>query len=293
MADVNTIADYIRRRAMELGIDPNTALGIARFEGLNPNTLGAPTFGNPDAKGYSFGPFQLYSASPDPTKIAPGGLAYEFKEKYGAAPSRENWQQQVDFSLETMKNRGTSPWYAVRDQGGIDAITQKGAEFARTLGTPAPAPIADAASPPDAGASAGGILGGLSGLASAIGGLLGGGNQPAPMDPQMQGPPMPPQPQPVYANDIGTNLRRIGNSLAPEIVDPAKPLTEQEIAEEKSRERQLARIGEAQKGASALIAAGAPRETQAAAIPTPETRPIAFAPLKRYRTLREIRGLLG
>lgn len=134
MADVNTIARYIYQRAPTYGIDPNLAVGIARYEGLNPNTLGSSTFGNRDARGYSFGPFQLYSGSPDPSKIAPGGLAYEFQRRYGQAPSRENWQQQVDFSLETMRDRGTGPWYAVRDQGGVDAITRKGANFANSVG---------------------------------------------------------------------------------------------------------------------------------------------------------------
>lgn len=133
MADVNAIADYIYRRARELGVDPNLALGIARYEGLNPKTIGAPTFGNRDARGYSFGPYQLFSASPDPTQIAPGGMAYEFKQQYGAAPSRDNWQQQVDFSLNRMR-KSTAPWYAVRDQGGVDAITQKGRAFASQIG---------------------------------------------------------------------------------------------------------------------------------------------------------------
>lgn len=134
MADVNTIAEYIYRRAPLYGIDPNLAVGIARYEGLNPNTLGSLTFGNRDARGYSFGPFQLYSGSSDPNKIAPGGMAYEFQQRYGQAPSRENWMQQVDFSLETMKNKGTNPWYAVRDQGGVEAITKKGANFAGSIG---------------------------------------------------------------------------------------------------------------------------------------------------------------
>jgi hypothetical protein len=150
MADPNTVAQYIWRRARELGVNPNMALGIARFEGLNPNTLGSATYGNPDAAGYSFGPFQLYSGSRDPSKIAPGGLAYEFKEKYGAAPSKDNWQQQVDFSLETMKSRGVTPWHAVRDQGGIDAITQKGARYASQIGLDGDQTVAATAATPAA-----------------------------------------------------------------------------------------------------------------------------------------------
>lgn len=140
MADVNTIAEYIYRRARELGVDPNMALGIARYEGLNPNTLGSPTFGNRDAKGYSFGPYQLYSGSPDPSRIAPGGLAYEFQQQFGAAPSRDNWQQQVDFSLNKMRT-SHNPWYAVRDQGGLGAITQKGRAFAEQIGLGGGVPV--------------------------------------------------------------------------------------------------------------------------------------------------------
>ena len=134
MADVNTTAEYIWRRAKELGVDPRAALGVAKFEGLNPNTLKSPTYGNPDAKGYSFGPFQLYSGSKDPTKIAPGGMAYEFLQKYGEAPSASNWQQQTDFALERMANKGFGAWYAVRDRGGLDKITAAGEKYASQLG---------------------------------------------------------------------------------------------------------------------------------------------------------------
>lgn len=134
MSSVEEVADYIWRRSPEFGVNPSMALGIAKYEGLNPNTLGSSTYGNPDARGYSFGPFQLYSGSSDPTKIAPGGMAYEFQQKYGQAPSRENWQQQVDFALDTMAKKGTSQWYAVRDRGGLDKITELGSQYARTLG---------------------------------------------------------------------------------------------------------------------------------------------------------------
>jgi hypothetical protein len=134
MSSVQEIADYIWRRSPQYGVNPSTALGIAKYEGLNPNTLGSRTFGNPDARGYSFGPFQLYSGSSDPSKIAPGGMAYEFYQKYGQAPSRENWQQQVDFSLERMAKKGTGDWYAVRDRGGIEKITELGSQYAKSVG---------------------------------------------------------------------------------------------------------------------------------------------------------------
>jgi len=134
MAEINDIASYIWRRSKDYNVNPAMALGIAKSEGLNPNTIGSETFGNKDAKGYSFGPFQLYSGSSDPTKIAPGGMAHEFQQKYGAIPSAENWQQQVDFSLDRMANKGTSDWYAVRDRGGVGNITKIGEKYAGELG---------------------------------------------------------------------------------------------------------------------------------------------------------------
>jgi hypothetical protein len=134
MVDINDVASYIWRRSKDYNVNPAMALGIAKSEGLNPNTIGSPTFGNRDNKGYSFGPFQLYSGSSDPTKIAPGGMAYDFQQKYGEAPSAANWQQGVDFSLEQMANKGTGAWYSVRDRGGIGNITKIGEKYASELG---------------------------------------------------------------------------------------------------------------------------------------------------------------
>jgi len=134
MAEINDIASYIWRRSKDYNVNPAMALGIAKSEGLNPNTIGSETFGNRDAKGYSFGPFQLYSGSSDPTKIAPGGMAYEFQQKFGEAPSAANWQKQVDFSLGRMSSKGTGDWYAVRDRGGIGNITKIGEKYAGELG---------------------------------------------------------------------------------------------------------------------------------------------------------------
>jgi len=134
MAEINDIASYIWRRSKDYNVNPAMALGIAKSEGLNPNTIGSETFGNRDARGYSFGPFQLYSGSSDPTKIAPGGMAYEFQQKFGEAPSAANWQKQVDFSLERMANKGVGDWYAVRDRGGVGNITKIGEKYAGELG---------------------------------------------------------------------------------------------------------------------------------------------------------------
>lgn len=181
--DINDIASYIWRRARDFNVNPAVALGIAKSEGLNPKTIGSPTFGNKDAKGYSYGPFQLYSGSSDPNKIAPGGMAYEFVQKYGEAPSAANWQQQVDFSLERMANKGTRDWYAVRDRGGIENITKIGDQYAKQIGLdggqPVVAPPAGATPPWSNAASALGDLdqkylnGGFGFIASPITNLLG------------------------------------------------------------------------------------------------------------------------
>lgn len=233
MADVNTIGSYIYNRAREIGVNPNLALGIARFEGLNPNTLGSPTFGNRDARGYSFGPFQLFSGSPDPTKIAPGGMAYEFQQRFGEAPSSSNWQKQVDFALDTMRRRGTSPWYAVRDQGGVEAITQKGAQFASQIGL-------------DRGQ------------------VQPYQERPMSADVAQVGPaaaaPAPQPAAPVYATDLGTTARRFGNFLAPSLVDAPAPLppqeAQQQIDEQRTMQSDLSRANDAMRAFSALSSYG-------------------------------------
>lgn len=179
MAEINDIASYIWRRSKDYNVNPAMALGIAKSEGLNPNTIGSETFGNRDAKGYSFGPFQLYSGSSDPTKIAPGGMAYEFQQKFGEAPSAANWQKQVDFSLERMANKGVGDWYAVRDRGGVGNITKIGEKYASELGLNGEQ-VAPSYTPPwsNAASTIGNIdqkylNGGLGFISSPITGLLG------------------------------------------------------------------------------------------------------------------------
>jgi len=232
VADVNTIGSYIYNRAREIGVDPNLALGIARFEGLNPNTLGSPTFGNRDARGYSFGPFQLFSGSPDPTKIAPGGMAYDFQKRFGEAPSASNWQKQVDFSLDVMRRRGTSPWYAVRNQGGVEAITQKGAQFASQIGL-------------DRGEVQPYQERPMSADVAQVGPTTAAPRQPA---------------APVYATDLGTTARRFGNFLAPNLVDAPTPLVPEEVQKQMDEQRKMqsdmSRANDAMRAFSALSSYG-------------------------------------
>jgi hypothetical protein len=264
MADIPTIADYIYRRATELGVDPNMALGIASREGLNFRTLSSPTFGNADNRGYSFGPFQLFSGSRDPRTIAPGGMAYEFQQRFSAPPSAENWRQQVDFSLERMRDRGVQPWYAVQNAGGVGPITEIGRQLATRMGR--------GVAPPADGPAAGNMANAVS-----IG-------PPAPT---------PPPADPVYRNDLGTGLRRLGNYLAPGMVDPATPLTPEQAQQQQEQERtqadRMRSIGGAQRGFLGLSQMGAPQQVEQPQMRTQVVGPRPFEPIATRRR----RGLLG
>jgi len=272
MADIPTIADYIYRRATELGVDPNMALGIASREGLNFRTLSSPTFGNADNRGYSFGPFQLFSGSRDPRTIAPGGMAYEFQQRFSAPPSAENWRQQVDFSLERMRDRGVQPWYAVQNAGGVGPITEIGRRFASSLGlgaaTPAPAGVVPG---PEADAGSFAVA-----------------PPPAPEAATLPAQP----PPPVYANDLGTGLRRLGNYLAPSLVDPATPLTPEQAQQQQEQQREqaqrMASVGAAQRGFLGLSQLGATPQMEQPQMRGQVVGPRPFEPI----SIRRRRGLL-
>jgi len=267
VADVNSIASYIYNRAREVGVNPNLALGIARYEGLNPNTLGSPTFGNRDAKGYSFGPFQLFSGSPDPNTIAPGGMAYEFQQKFGEAPSAGNWQKQVDFSLDRMRRSGVGPWYAVGAQGGPEAITQKGALFARQIGLDGGAAVAY--SPRSIAEDQAQV-----------------GSPAAPTSRQQMA-------QPVYANDFGTTAQRFGSFLTGGAIEAPQPLTpdqaQAQIAQERQQQAGMSQTNDAMRAFSALSSLGAAQEAQA-------NRPMSLLQPSivrgQYRPITMGRGLL-
>jgi hypothetical protein len=247
MAEIGDIASYIYSRAQEIGVDPNLALGIARYEGLNPNTIGSPTFGNRDARGYSFGPFQLFSGSPDPSKIAPGGMAYEFQQKYGSAPSRENWQQQVDFSLDRIKSSGTSPWYAVRDRGGPQAVSVGGQEYARSLG------------------------------------LLGTPEQRQAVFSQPDKTTVAAPAGPIYSQDLGTYAQRFGNAVAPDWVEAAKPITAEEAIKQQAKSKELQDLSRGLQGFLSLMQLGRTPQQQEPELPAPKFMGGQFRPLAKMR----------
>ncbi len=161
MPTIAEIAQDIVQRAKARGVDPNLALGIASREGLIPRVVNSPTFGNPDAKGYSYGPWQLYSGSPTPGAVAGGGQAAQFMRQYGARPSANNWREQNQFAIDLMSRlspqQRSTTWYAIPNAGGEGAISRMGAQFAARLGvTGNGAPVAVAAAQPGQAPAQGG-----------------------------------------------------------------------------------------------------------------------------------------
>lgn len=103
--------DYIRQQAIARKIDPDTAVQVARSEGL---------FNYVGDRGSSFGPFQLHYGGVASGGMAQSGLGDEFTKKTGLdARDETTWKQQVDFSLDKASTGGWGPWHG-----------WKGAQFA-------------------------------------------------------------------------------------------------------------------------------------------------------------------
>lgn len=103
---------YIRQAAIARKIDPDTAVAVARSEGLGRQWTGD--------RGSSFGPFQLHYGGMAGGGMATPGLGDEFTQKTGKhARDEGTWKQQVDFSLDKAATGGWGPWHG-----------WKGAQFA-------------------------------------------------------------------------------------------------------------------------------------------------------------------
>jgi hypothetical protein len=98
------IAQYIYARAPAYGVDPNVALGIAYYEGLN---RANPLANNPDGAGNTaYGFFQLGSRY-----VAP---------QIGIGPNSAStdWQSYTDKTLAYMGSHGYKDWNSVGDVAG-------------------------------------------------------------------------------------------------------------------------------------------------------------------------------
>ncbi|WP_244620605.1 hypothetical protein [Methylosinus sporium] len=99
-ADPRGMSGYIRDRAGAYGIDPETALRVARSEGLG-NFYGD--------NGTSFGSMQLHVG---------GGIGDEFRRDTGLDPSNPaNERATIDYALKIAAQRGWGPWHGAAKVG--------------------------------------------------------------------------------------------------------------------------------------------------------------------------------
>jgi hypothetical protein len=109
-ANSNTdVAAYIQQAALKRGIDPATALAVAKSEGgLNSWNLQSQYVKN-GVQEPSFGPYQLYMG---------GGLGNDFQAQTGLDPRlAANGPAGVDFALDHAKANGWSSWYGAKNTG--------------------------------------------------------------------------------------------------------------------------------------------------------------------------------
>lgn len=137
---------YIRRRAEELGIDPDVAVRVARSEGLQDGTWqanGTLSYGREQ----SYGPFQLHNA---PAGERPG-MGNDFVKATGLNPADpDTWDEGIDFALEQARKGGWGAWYGAKKEGitGFMGIGGKPADAPDTF----PARPTDTVAQPGAGA---------------------------------------------------------------------------------------------------------------------------------------------
>lgn len=130
---------YIRAAAAQRGIDPDTAVKVARSEGL-----GASSYAGDSNS--SFGPFQLHYGGVAPGGNSSPGLGDAFTKATGLdARDPSTWKQQTDFALDNAAQGGWGPWHGAAAVG--IAPTQG------ITGQPAPTRLAGPVPTPDTGSA--------------------------------------------------------------------------------------------------------------------------------------------
>ena len=123
---------YIRATAIKHGIDPDTAVAVAKSEGLSTFQSSVRRSGKGSFRGRedSWGAFQLYMG---------GGLGNAFQKATGKDPrDPANEQATIDFALAHAKKHGWGSWYGARNTGisnwaGIGGRQGVGAERGRVM----------------------------------------------------------------------------------------------------------------------------------------------------------------
>ncbi|SFK79041.1 hypothetical protein [Methylocapsa palsarum] len=137
---------YIRQAAQQRGIDPDTAVRVARSEGL-----GASAYAGDQNS--SFGPFQLHYGGVASGGNATPGMGDDFTKQTGLdARDPSTWKAQTDFALDNAAKNGWGAWHGARavgiaDNQGIGGAPQGRTQLAGPVPTPdsAPAPAAQVA----------------------------------------------------------------------------------------------------------------------------------------------------
>lgn len=112
MADTEQI---IRDTAAALGIDPDTAVRVARSEGLAPGVWQSNVMKN-GVREPSYGPFQLLVGGPGTG--FPTGMGNDFVRQTGLDPSDPSTvNAQVKFALENARRNGWSAWFGAKAAG--------------------------------------------------------------------------------------------------------------------------------------------------------------------------------
>lgn len=133
-------AQFIQDYAKSIGLDPNTALGVANAEGLkswsakNPNAASGVDIDPKTGQPFSFGDFQLNVRNGMGNQAIAAGID----------PRDPNqWQSADKFALDQMKAGGLDPW---KGDAYVQALRSGQAPpVAATPGTPAAAPPASTA----------------------------------------------------------------------------------------------------------------------------------------------------
>lgn len=125
---VANATSFIQQYASAIGIDPSTALRVARSEGLGAGIWQSNLFKN-GVREPSFGPFQLLKGGQGTGFGA--GLGNRFMEQTGLDPANPaNWRQSTAFALDQAKANGWGAWYGAKNSGigtweGIDRSASK------------------------------------------------------------------------------------------------------------------------------------------------------------------------
>ncbi len=120
------VESYIRSEAIARGINPDTAVAVAKSEGLDADPKEGWQSNIREKTGKrepSYGPFQLYTG---------GGLGNEFNKQTGLdVKDWSTWQAQVQFALDHAAKEGWSKFHAAKTVGvsrwtGLENASPKG-----------------------------------------------------------------------------------------------------------------------------------------------------------------------